>query len=136
MTQFIPYLVFNGNCRQAMEFYRECLGGDLHLQTIADSPMADQLPEKMKDCILHSWLQKGQFMLMATDMIGEQGLIKGNSVSVLIQCSSEEEIRKLYHKLSAGGQPTHPIENTFWGAMFGTLTDQYGHHWMLNFNMD
>ena len=51
MTQINAYLTFNGNCREAMNFYKEVLDGDLALQTIGESPMADKMPQKMKDCI-------------------------------------------------------------------------------------
>lgn len=134
MTKIHAYLTFNGNCRQAMTFYKKCLGGDLVLQTIGESPMAGKLPAKMKKSILHSTLCKNGFVLMASDMVGEQGLIKGNSVSLMLNCSSEKEMVSFYKKLSAGGQATHPIENTFWGALFGDLTDKFGNQWLLHYD--
>lgn len=133
MTHINSYLTFSGNCREAMIFYKECLGGELTLQTIGDSPMASQMPADMKDCILHSALTKGDLILMASDMVPESGLVKGNAVSLCIQCSSEEEIRSYYQKLSSEGTADHPLENTFWGALFGDLTDKYGNHWLLNY---
>ena len=133
MTQINSYLTFSGNCREAMTFYKECLGGELTLQTIGESPMADKMPAKMKDCILHSTLQKATLLMMGTDCVPPPGLIKGNSVSLALNCSSEEEIRNYFEKLSAGGEATHPLEDTFWGALFGGLTDRYGNHWLLNF---
>ena len=132
MSQINAYLTFNGNCRQAMNFYNEVLDGELSLQTIGDSPMADKMPAKMKDCILHSQLTKGDLVLMGSDMVGEQGLLKGNSVTLMLACNSEEEIKYCYEKLSAEGKATHPLENTFWGALFGGLTDKFGNHWLLN----
>jgi PhnB protein len=133
MTQINSYLTFNGNCREAMAFYKECLGGELMLQTIGESPMADKMPEQMKESILHSTLSKGDLVIMASDMVSDKGLIKGNSVSLMLNCGSEKEIRNYYEKLSAGGEATHPLENTFWGALFGGLTDKYGNHWLLHF---
>jgi PhnB protein len=127
------YLTFNGNCREAMTFYKKCLGGKLVLQTIGDSPMADKMPAEMKALILHSTLVKDAFVLMGSDMVSEQGLIKGNAVSLSLECSSEEEIRTTYERLAKGGEPRYPLENTFWGALFGGLTDKYGNHWLLNF---
>jgi len=67
-------------------------------------------------------------------MVGEKGLQKGNAVSLMLNCSSEEEIKKYYAKLSAGGEATYPLETSFWGALFGGLTDKYGHHWLLHFD--
>jgi PhnB protein len=133
MTQMNAYLTFNGNCRDAMIFYKECLGGELVLQTIGESPLADKMPNKMKQYILHSSLTNEGMVIMATDCVPEPGLIKGNAVSLCLNCSSEEEITNYYTKLAAGGNATHPLENTFWGALFGGLTDKYGNHWLMNF---
>lgn len=134
MTQIYSYLTFNGNCREAMHFYQDCLGGELTFQTIDESPLSGKMPKKMKDCILHSTLTKGALVLMGSDMVGESGLIKGNAVSLSLNCSSEEEIRNCYAKLSADGKANHPLEESFWGALFGDLTDKFGNHWILNFN--
>ena len=133
MTQISSYLTFNGNCREAMTFYKKCLGGKLTLQTIGESPLAGKMPAPMKKCILHSTLAKNGFVIMATDCVSEQGLVKGNSVSLMLNCSSEKEIRTCYANLSHGGQATHPLEHTFWGALFGGLTDKFGNHWLLNY---
>lgn len=133
MTTIDSYLTFNGNCREAMNFYKDCLGGELTLQTIGESPLADKMPAQMKECILHASLVKESLVLMGSDMVGEKGLVKGNSVSLAINCSSEEEIQSFYEKLSAGGSKDHALEQSFWGATFGDLTDKYGNHWLLNF---
>ena len=133
MTQINPYLTFSGNCSEAMNFYKDSLGGELVVQTIVDSPLADKMPAQMKDCILHATLTKGNLVLMGSDMVSEQGLIQGNSVSLAVQFNSEEEIKTVYEKLSAGGRKDHALEQTFWGAIFGDLTDKYGNHWLLNY---
>jgi PhnB protein len=119
-------LTFNGNCREAMTFYQKCLGGKLFFQTVGGSPLTDKLPQKMKDCILYATLSNSTLLLVGSDMVGENGLLKGNSISLVLNCSSERQIRAGYKKLSAGGQQTHALEYTFWGALFGTLTDKYG----------
>ncbi|MEO7531681.1 MAG: VOC family protein [Sediminibacterium sp.] len=133
MTQINSYLSFNGNCHEAMHFYKDCLGGELNFQTIGESPLADKMPSQMQDCILHATLTKGVLVLMGSDMVGENGYIKGNTVSMALNCSSEEEIRIAYAKLSDGGEASHPLENSFWGSLFGDLVDKYGNHWLLNY---
>ena len=95
MTQINSYLTFNGNCREAMTFYKECLGGELTFQTVGESPLSNKMPKKMKDCIVHSTLTKSTLILMGSDMVNEKGLIRGNSVSLSLSCTSEEEIKKL-----------------------------------------
>lgn len=134
MTQLNSYLTFSGNCREAMNFYKDCLGGELMLQTIGESPLADRMPPQMKESILHATLTKDGLVLMASDMVGERGLIKGNSVSLMLNCSSEEEIKTSYANLVMGGVADHPLENSFWGALFGDLTDKFGNHWLLHFD--
>ena len=133
MTRMLTHLTFDGNCREAMHFYKDCLDGDLFIQTVGESPMAEQMPKKMQNCILHATLTSGNLCLMGSDMVSEKGLIRGNAISVVINCSDEEQIRTLYNKLSEGGYKTHPIELTFWGALFGGLTDKFGNPWLLHY---
>ena len=96
MKNILSYLTFNGNCKEAMLFYKECLGGELYFQTVGESPMAEQMPKAMKDCILHSTLSNGNVLLMATDMVSKNGIIKGNNLSLMVNCESELEIKNLY----------------------------------------
>lgn len=133
MTQINSYLTFSGNCREAMTFYKECLGGELSFQTVGESPLADKMSQQMKDCILHATLYKGALVLHGSDMTPQSGLVKGNNVSLSLSCSSEEEIKNFYAKLSANDKTDHPLEHAFWGALFGDLTDKYGNHWLLSF---
>lgn len=134
MAQLNSYLTFNGNCREAMTFYKACLGGELELQTIDDSPMARCLPLKIKKCILHATLKSDAIVIMGSDM-APSALIRGNTVSMMLTFNSEEEIRKAYTDLSKDGDATHPLEVTFFGALFGHLTDKFGHQWMFYYSL-
>ncbi len=134
MKSIQSYLTFNGNCREAMLFYQKCLGGELSFQTIGDSPLSEKMPAKMKNCILHAELINKWFRLLGSDMAGEKGLLKGNAVSLVLNCTSEKEIRAYYKKLSHSGKQTHPLAETHWGALFGGLRDKYGNYWILNYN--
>lgn len=133
MSQINSYLTFNGNCRQAMRFYQKCLGGKLVFQSIGDSPLSHKMPKEMKKYILHATLIKENLILMASDMVGEKGLIKGNAVSLMLDCKSKSEINSIYKKLSVGGKQTHALEISFWGALLGNITDKYGNHWLLHY---
>lgn len=135
MKRIHAYLTFSGNCREAMSFYKECLGGELHLQTIGDSPLASKMPEKMQHCLLHATLTNGNMVLMATDMVPEEGRIRGNAVAMMLDCSTEEELRMVFGKLSSGGgEVLHPLETSFWGALFCDLKDKYGNTWLLHYD--
>ncbi|MGI4871160.1 MAG: VOC family protein [Janthinobacterium lividum] len=130
MLHIIPYLNFNGNCREAMTFYQHCLGGELTLQTGADSPLAEHLPPDMHHGILHAALQVGDATLFGSDMLGAQ-LIAGNAVTLAPQCRSEEELRRVFAALAEGGQVLRHPQPDFWGGIVGVLTDKYGQPWML-----
>ena len=136
MKSIITYLTFGGNCREAMHFYQECVGGELNFQTIGESPMAAQMPKEMKDSILHATLTNENTVIMATDITPQSGIINGNNVSLMLDCDTETEIKTIYGKLLVDGRTTHPLENTFWNAIFGDLTDKYGNHWILNYTRD
>ena len=132
MTQIHSYLHFNGNCREAMTFYKECLGGELTLQTVGESPMSEKMPPQIKDLVLHASLTNVGLILLGSDM-SPQNLVKGNAMDLMLECSTEAEIKTTFQKLSEGGMIDHPLEETFWGATFGTLTDKFGNPWMFNF---
>jgi len=131
MTQINTYIGFNGKCREAMTFYQECLGGELSLQTFADSPIAAQCPAEAQHQILHSSLTKGTLVLLGSDMVGPDGYTFGNNVNLCLNCSSEEEINTFYTRLSEGGRIIGPLTVEFWGALFGTFADRFGISWML-----
>lgn len=136
MNAINPYIGFNGRCREAMTFYKECLGGELELQEVSGSPM-EQFWKGAKDQIFHSSLTvNGMPVIMGSDMVDQSGYTKGNNVALAMSCSSEEEIRSLFDKLSKGGRVLQPLKEEFWGAIFGTMEDQYGIRWMLNYNKE
>jgi len=134
MTQINAYLNFNGNCREAMNFYKDCLGGNLTLQTVEGSPIEAQCPTGMKHHILHASLTKDALLLMGSDMVGPDGYVKGNTIALSLNCSSEDEINNFYTNLSEGGKIIDPLKVQFWGAMFGVFNDRYGIRWMLMYD--
>lgn len=131
--QIISYLTFNGNCYEAMTYYQECLGGELTFQTLGDSPLSEKMSKKMKSCIVHASLFNEGLTLLASDMVGENGLLKGNSVSLSLSCNSEEEIKMCYAKLAAGGTANKTLSSNFTGVLIGNLTDKFGIHWILTY---
>ena len=104
------------------------------MQTIKDTPMQQQCPDAMKNQIMHSTLVKDDLLLMASDMIGPEGFVKGNDIALSVNCNSEDEINSYFAKLSQGGKIIDPLKQQFWGATFGVLTDKYGVRWMFNYD--
>lgn len=134
MAQLNPYLNFNNNCREAMTFYKDCLGGELSLQTVEELPeMAAQMPPEMKKSIMHSVLTSGDIVIMASDLNREKP-VDGNTVHLCIQCKTENELNAFFSKLSSGGKVTEPISDMPWGAKYGSLIDKFGKYWLFNFS--
>jgi PhnB protein len=131
MKRIDAYLFFEDNCREAMTFYHECLGGDLNFMTVGESPVANQMPPHMANRILHACLKNNEVMIMASDNCVNTPIIKGTNVSLSLSCSSESELYALFDKLAAGGEITNPPKAEFWGDIFGMLTDRFGFNWML-----
>ena len=134
MTTINAYINFDGNCREVMNFYQECLGGELTIQTVGGSPMETQCRAEMKDLILHSSLMQDGLLIMGSDMQQPGGFTKGDNIALSVNCSSEKEINIFFNKLSEGGKIIHPLKTQFWGAMFGALTDRFGIRWMFNYD--
>ncbi|MBO0932284.1 VOC family protein [Fibrella aquatilis] len=132
MTQISAYLHFNGNCREAMTFYQQCLGGELTLLAVGESPMAEHFPAYMSEHIMHADLKLDGAVLMASDLALDEAI--GHAVSMMIECDSEADVHEKFARLAEGGEVLHPLEHTFWGSTFGDLTDQFGFHWYLNFS--
>ncbi|AWI25721.1 VOC family protein [Flavobacterium pallidum] len=131
MAHISAYLTFNGNCRQAMQFYRDCLGGELQLQELGDTPLGENMPPAMRHAILQATLTNSNLQLTATDMPDDDGLQRGNAVTLMLHCDTEEEIRRYYKKLSTGGRQAHPVEDVFGGGFSGDLIDKFGNRWLL-----
>lgn len=132
-TSLVPYLTFNGNCREAMSFYQACLGGELELMPFGEAPM--ELPAGSELLIMHAVLKKDDLNLMASDSMPDQPVNFGNNVSLSLNCQSKEEADAYFQALSAGGTITMPLEVTFWNAYFGMLVDKFGVCWMFNYDL-
>jgi PhnB protein len=134
MKEVVTFLNFDGNCREAMEFYKKCFDAELFLLPYSEAP--GDLPwvtEEAKDKIMHSTLTKGSLtILMAADTISGRPFEQGDSFSVTIQSESVQEIDALFTALGESGNVTMPLQETFWADRFGMLTDRYGIRWMLN----
>jgi PhnB protein len=118
-----------------MTFYKQCLGGELAMQSVGESPMASQMKPDSHKKILHASLAGKGFTLMASDMIGPGGVTKGNMVALTLVCGRKEDLQVFFAKLSAGGNVTHPLKEEFFGT-FGDLTDKYGVGWMFNYQKE
>ena len=131
MKTVTPYLNFNGNCREAMTFYKNCLGAELQLTPFMDDqgqPSSDPSARIMHGQILVA----GEPILQASDTQPGDAVTTGNNVQVCIDCESVDEIDRLFAAFTEDSQIRLPLDTMFWSARFGMLTDRFGILWMFN----
>lgn len=137
MKPLTPYLFFNGNAREAMNFYKECFGGELECMTYADAPQGENMEEgcagSNQEGIMHACLRSGDLTLMASDWNEAK---EGNNFRMNIDCSSKNEIERIFKALSTKGKVDQALQDTFWGSHFGMVTDQFGMQWMLSLPLE
>ena len=125
-----PYLNFNGEARQAMEFYKEVFGGTLDLNSYGDFGQPDA---PNADKIMHGMLETPRgFTLMGADNPPGMESEQGGSYSVSLSGDDDAELRGYWEKLSAGGSVSVPFEKQMWGDVFGMCTDRFGIAWMVD----
>jgi PhnB protein len=129
MAQLHPYLRFDGNAQEAFDFYKSILGGELTVTKVGDSPMAQHMSDK-KDNIFHAQLKNENIVILGSDLIPEEGLKKGNSVLLTLECSSKEEAENYFGKLSEGGKIGHALAEMDFGTI-GDLQDKFGTDWFV-----
>ena len=129
------YLTFDGNCREAFEFYRSVFGGEFtEFQTFGDGPPDMPVAEEEKNRVMHVALPIGSSILMGSDTSSfAPPHAAGNNFSLSIDVESRERCDELCAKLSAGGSVIMPLQEMFWGAYFGQWTDRFGINWMVSY---
>lgn len=131
MIDLTPFLLFDGNCAEAMKFYELCLGGELTLTKVSDTPMKDQVPPEKHNRIINAHLKSGAIEFTATDWLHLTRAPKqGNTVCMYINGGKYGELRTIFDKLSAGAdkQLLDDLQDMPFGS-YGHLADKYGVHW-------
>jgi PhnB protein len=132
MSKATPYLLFDGNCAEAMAFYKECLGAELVLTKAGDSPMKAQFPPQLQEKIINAHLTVGDIDITASDWFRPTEKAKqGNMVCVYISGGTYEELKGYFERLSVGADPDFldQLQDMPFGT-YGALTDKYGVRWM------
>ena len=129
------YLTFDGNCREAFEFYRSVFGGDFsECLTFAEGPPDLPVSEEEKSRVMHVALPIGSSILMGSDTFSlNPPVAVGNNFSISIDADGRERCDELFAKLSDGGSVMMPLQDVFWGAYFGQCTDRFGINWMVSY---
>ncbi|SHF89852.1 PhnB protein [Microbulbifer donghaiensis] len=128
---FFPYLNFNGNCKEAFEFYARVLGGEIIvLSTFAEAPEEAGMPAEVGDQVMHAQLKVGNQIFMASDAPKNFQPAQGFNISIGVD--TPEDAERIYRALSEGGEVTMPLTETFWAQRFAVFTDRFGIPWMVN----
>ena len=140
MATINPYLTFNGNCEQAFLFYKSVFGNEFsYIGRFGEMPPMDGQSLNPEDAtkIMHVSLPiSSETILFGSDATAEFGglVTAGTNFSISVNVDSKEEADAIFNGLSAGANVTMPMNQTFWGAYFGMLTDQFGIGWMVNYD--
>jgi PhnB protein len=129
-TRLNPYITFQSNARQAMEFYRGVFGGNLTMNTFGEFGAQDSSDA---DKIMHAQLETDSgFTLMGSDAAAGMQRNPGDNIAVSLSGDDADELHGYWEKLSDGGTVTMPLEKQMWGDEFGMCTDKFGIPWMVN----
>ncbi|MER2534618.1 MAG: VOC family protein [Rhizobiaceae bacterium] len=131
--QFVPYLSFNGNCREAFEFYRDVLGAqDFNIITHGETPAGEGVSAEWQDKVINAYLRSDGAELMGGDTPPEMGQSAMQGITISIQLDDEARAGRIFHALAEGGSIVMPLGPTFWARTFGMVTDRFGTPWMVN----
>jgi PhnB protein len=135
-TLLNPYLMFEANAAQAIEFYHSIFGGELIKQTYGEAGMSND--PQQQDKLIHSQLTSDEVCIMASDSHPEHSpkIIQGNNVHLSLVGANSEKLTEYFTALADGGTITMPLEKQFWGDTYGMLTDKFGIHWTVNISAD
>ncbi len=129
-SQLNPYLTFDGNAREAMEFYRSVFGGELRLNTFGESGAPDPA---IADKIMHAMLSTDRgYLLMASDIAPGMSFNPGDTITCSLSGDPGEGLEEVWEKLSDGGTVHMPFEKQMWGDMYGMCVDRFGVRWMVD----
>jgi PhnB protein len=131
------YLNFNGNCREAVEYYAEVFGTEKpQIMTFGDSPPNPEfaLPEQAKHMVMHARLNILGSNVMFSDCFPGMPFVVGNNISLAVVIKDIDAVRSLFHKLKEGGTVGMELQETFWSKCYGQLTDKFGIGWQFNFD--
>jgi PhnB protein len=134
MASVNPYLFFDGNAKEAMEFYAEVFGAELNTMGYDDMSGESEVPVENAGRLMHADISAGSIRVLASDSpVGFDRTPFGNpELCISADAGEEAEARGWFDGLAVGGTVKQPLERMFWGDHFGQLIDKFGVQWMVN----
>lgn len=130
MLEVNPYIEFQGNCRQAIEFYKSALDAEvLFTQTVGESPMSDMGPAEN---IMHCTIKIGTSTIMMCDAPRLDSTGGSGNISLTIGLNDPARAQQIFEILAKDGSVIMQLEKTYWAEAFGILTDKFGVKWLIN----
>ena len=133
MLRCTPYLLFDGNCAEAMTFYHHCLGGDLVLSKLGDTPMKAQFPVEKHNRIINAHLKSGAFEISASDWMASPDFdpLQGNTYAIFVLGNSYDELKPIFDKLKEDAEKTRLQElHDLPFGIYGQFYDRFGVQWI------
>lgn len=133
MLKCTPFLLFDGNCAEAMNFYHDCLGGELTLTKVGDTPMKAQFPSEKHQRIINAQLNAGDIEISATDWMASPDFdpVQGNTYAVFVIGNTYDELKTIFDKLRDGDNNTRLQElHEMPFGIFGQFYDKFGVQWI------
>lgn len=133
MLQCTPFLLFDGNCAEAMTFYQACLGGELTLTKLGDTPMKAQFPVEKHNRMINAHLTSGAIDISATDWMASPAFnpIQGNMSAIFVIGGAYDELKTVFDKLKEGAEQERFQElHEMPFGMYGQFYDRYGVQWI------
>jgi PhnB protein len=131
------YINFNGNCREAVEFYAHVFETEApHIMTFGEAPPHPDypLPEEAKNLVMHTRLNIDGSNVMFSDVMPGMNFTEGNNITLAFVSKNMEQIKSVYNKLQDGGKIDMELQETFWSKLYGQVTDKFGIMWQLNYD--
>jgi PhnB protein len=132
LAQLQPYIFFYGRCEEALNFYKDVLGGTYEAMLIKDSPVAEQFPADFRDKVMHASFTAPGIQFMASD--GREAKVvdpDAGNISIALSLTDGAKGEQILNALSAGGKVTMPLGAAFWGGRFAAFVDRFGIEWLL-----
>jgi PhnB protein len=132
VLQLAPYVFYYGRCEEALEFYKNVLGGSYELMRVGDSPMADQFPAEFRNKVMHSSFTADGITFMASDGREIKTIDpEAGNISLALSSTDKAQGERVFKALSEGGKVKMPLSDAFWGGRFGMFDDRFGIEWMV-----
>jgi PhnB protein len=131
------YINFNGNCREAVQFYADVFNTESpRIMSFGDAPPNPNhpLPEDAKALVMHSELNISGTRMMFSDVFPGMPFVEGNNISLTVVSSNIDDVKSQFDKLKVGGKVEMELQETFWSKCYGNLTDKFGIKWQLSYD--